>query len=52
MSTGIHQTSSYGISGTVVRHKKGMILPFKPLSLVFDRINYYVDMPAVSSFYV
>ncbi|KAG1360653.1 ABC transporter G family member 45 [Cocos nucifera] len=23
----------------------GMILPFQPLTLVFDHINYYVDMP-------
>ncbi|XP_051118222.1 ABC transporter G family member 39-like [Andrographis paniculata] len=26
--------------------KKGMVLPFQPLSLVFDSINYFVDMPA------
>ncbi|XP_057789350.1 pleiotropic drug resistance protein 2-like [Salvia miltiorrhiza] len=26
--------------------KRGMVLPFKPLSLSFDRVNYYVDMPA------
>ncbi|KAJ0668683.1 putative ABC-type sulfate transporter [Helianthus annuus] len=25
--------------------KKGMILPFTPLSMSFDSINYYVDMP-------
>ncbi|KAI4365625.1 hypothetical protein MLD38_021591 [Melastoma candidum] len=25
---------------------KGMVLPFQPLSLVFNHINYYVDMPA------
>lgn len=28
--------------------KKGMVLPFQPLSLAFDHVNYYVDMPAVS----
>lgn len=27
---------------------KGMILPFEPLSISFDNISYYVDMPAVS----
>ncbi|KAM0019487.1 putative ABC transporter, AAA+ ATPase domain, ABC-2 type transporter, ABC-transporter [Helianthus debilis subsp. tardiflorus] len=27
--------------------KKGMVLPFQPLSLAFDHVNYYVDMPAV-----
>ncbi|KAL3676898.1 hypothetical protein R1sor_026846 [Riccia sorocarpa] len=25
---------------------KGMILPFQPLSICFDNVNYYVDMPA------
>jgi len=27
--------------------KKGMILPFQPLSMAFENINYYVDMPPV-----
>nr|GEW58349.1 pleiotropic drug resistance protein 2-like isoform X2 [Tanacetum cinerariifolium] len=27
-------------------NKKGMVLPFQPLSLAFDHVNYYVDMPA------
>ncbi|CAH1430816.1 unnamed protein product [Lactuca virosa] len=26
--------------------RKGMVLPFKPLSLAFNHVNYYVDMPA------
>jgi hypothetical protein len=30
---------------------KGMVLPFEPLTISFDDISYYVDMPAVSSFY-
>ncbi|XP_027367782.1 pleiotropic drug resistance protein 2-like isoform X3 [Abrus precatorius] len=25
--------------------KKGMVLPFRPLSLAFDHVNYYVNMP-------
>ncbi|KAK1563574.1 hypothetical protein Q3G72_029428 [Acer saccharum] len=25
--------------------KKGMVLPFHPLSLTFNHVNYYVDMP-------
>ncbi|KAL6342007.1 hypothetical protein AAG906_038253 [Vitis piasezkii] len=25
---------------------KGMVLPFQPLSLAFNHVNYYVDMPA------
>jgi len=35
-------TSSHG-------PKKGMVLPFQPLSLAFNNVNYYVDMPAVSN---
>ncbi|MCD9561243.1 Pleiotropic drug resistance protein 2 [Datura stramonium] len=27
-------------------NKRGMVLPFQPLSLAFDHMNYYVDMPA------
>lgn len=27
--------------------KRGMVLPFQPLSLAFNHVNYYVDMPAV-----
>ncbi|KAF9593931.1 hypothetical protein IFM89_026174 [Coptis chinensis] len=26
--------------------KKGMVLPFKPLSMAFDNVNYFVDMPS------
>ncbi|KAB1221288.1 Pleiotropic drug resistance protein 2 [Morella rubra] len=26
--------------------RKGMVLPFQPLSLAFNHVNYYVDMPA------
>ncbi|KAJ4847789.1 hypothetical protein Tsubulata_003348 [Turnera subulata] len=26
---------------------RGMVLPFQPLSLAFNHINYYVDMPAM-----
>ena len=31
--------------------RKGMVLPFQPLSLTFDDIRYSVDMPQVSYFY-
>ncbi|OMO68267.1 ABC-2 type transporter [Corchorus olitorius] len=31
--------------------KKGMVLPFQPLSLAFNHINYYVDMPAHWSYW-
>ncbi|KAF7820256.1 pleiotropic drug resistance protein 2-like [Senna tora] len=26
--------------------KRGMVLPFRPLSLAFDHVNYYIDMPS------
>lgn len=26
----------------------GIVLPFQPLSLAFNHVSYYVDMPAVS----
>lgn len=32
------------------RTNRGMVLPFQPLSLAFNNVNYYVDMPAVSTF--
>lgn len=34
--------------GTGVAPKRGMVLPFTALSMSFDEVNYYVDMPAVS----
>lgn len=37
-------------SAASATNKKGMVLPFQPLSLSFEHVNYYVDMPAVSSF--
>ncbi|KAL8476450.1 hypothetical protein ACS0TY_028932 [Phlomoides rotata] len=47
MNPDSQKTSSDGIVGTVDNTpKKGMLLPFQPLSLVFDHINYYVDMLA------
>ncbi|XLQ98847.1 hypothetical protein S83_065046 [Arachis hypogaea] len=33
-------------SATGVAPKRGMILPFQPLAMSFDSVNYYVDMPA------
>ncbi|XP_071738064.1 ABC transporter G family member 35-like isoform X1 [Rutidosis leptorrhynchoides] len=37
------QPDSYKSNG--VARKKGMVLPFMPLTLSFDNINYFVDMP-------
>jgi hypothetical protein len=39
-------------SATVENHfgttQRGMVLPFAPLSLTFNNIKYFVDMPQVS----
>ena len=35
------------VSQVLARRKKGMILPFQPLSMAFDNISYYVDMPTI-----
>ena len=34
-------------AATGVAPKKGMVLPFTPLAMSFDNVNYYVDMPPV-----
>ncbi|KAI3962225.1 hypothetical protein MKX01_030775, partial [Papaver californicum] len=33
-------------SSNAIEPKRGMVLPFQPLSLSFNHVNYYVDMPA------
>ena len=38
--------SSLEVSGGVAP-KRGMVLPFTPLAMSFDSVNYFVDMPAV-----
>lgn len=43
----INEDSSLEASN-VAAPKRGMILPFTPLSMSFDNVNYYVDMPLVS----
>lgn len=43
------RTSSI-VSAANNQSKTGMVLPFQPLSLAFNHVNYYVDMPAVSHF--
>lgn len=44
------RNQSGGSSSAVDGSRKGMVLPFTPLSLAFDHVNYYVDMPSVSPF--
>ncbi|XP_065866894.1 pleiotropic drug resistance protein 2-like [Euphorbia lathyris] len=49
-SQGIEMVASQHDSsiGSVAKNAstKGMVLPFQPLSLTFNHMNYYVDMPA------
>ena len=40
--------SSSAIGAANNESRKGMVLPFQPLPLAFNHVNYYVDMPAVS----
>ncbi|CAL9078900.1 unnamed protein product [Musa textilis] len=40
------RNSSDNFSSSVHPIRRGMVLPFQPLSLVFSHVNYYVDMPA------
>ncbi|KAI6669871.1 hypothetical protein NL676_004756 [Syzygium grande] len=35
-----------GIVSESTQARRGMVLPFQPLSLAFNHVNYYVDMPA------
>eukprot|EP01018_Ginkgo_biloba_P026508 Gb_37005 [translate_table: standard] len=45
-SKGVSDRSDSTISSAREVGKKGMALPFQPLALAFDNVNYYVDMPA------
>ncbi|XP_062082926.1 pleiotropic drug resistance protein 2-like [Humulus lupulus] len=44
---GMQERNNHGIENAANnRANKGMVLPFRPLSLAFNHVNYYVDMPA------
>ncbi|CAN1308011.1 ABC transporter G family member 39 [Linum perenne] len=43
--TGIDMVIRNDHSGTKAT-RRGMVLPFRPLSLAFNHVNYYVDMPS------
>lgn len=45
--SGMRNVDSMRDSTLGVSPKKGMVLPFQPLAMSFDSVNYYVDMPAV-----
>lgn len=38
--------SSSRKNGSTVMERRGMVLPFRPLSLAFNHVNYSIDMPA------
>ncbi|KAK4487149.1 hypothetical protein RD792_006464 [Penstemon davidsonii] len=40
------EMSSRNKSEGNISNRKGMVLPFTPLSLAFDHVNYFVNMPA------
>ena len=46
-SNAISRVKSVGRNESAPR--RGMVLPFSPLSMCFEDVNYYVDMPAVST---
>ncbi|KAI5666595.1 hypothetical protein M9H77_16448 [Catharanthus roseus] len=41
-----HGRGSSVVSAAHDESRRGMVLPFQPLSLAFNHVNYYVDMPA------
>lgn len=47
MSSQSNPSDRYGGGANSVAVKRGMILPFTPLAMSFDSMNYYVSMPAV-----
>ena len=46
---GLTDDMSIDARATELSPKRGMVLQFTPLAMSFDEVNYYVDMPAVSS---
>nr|GLL40122.1 pleiotropic drug resistance protein 2-like [Ipomoea trifida] len=46
MFEGIDMAVRHSGRGLSSEQKRGMVLPFQPLSLAFNHVNYYVDMPA------
>lgn len=41
-----HRPSDSDVEEVAVEVKRGMILPFEPLSISFDDVSYFVDMPS------
>lgn len=36
------------LAGREIKKRRGMVLPFEPLSMCFKEISYYVDVPMVN----
>ncbi|KAI4322385.1 hypothetical protein L6164_022087 [Bauhinia variegata] len=45
MRKGTSNPEGFSARVTNPQPKRGMVLPFQPLSLAFNHVNYYVDMP-------
>ncbi|KAI5669436.1 hypothetical protein M9H77_19289 [Catharanthus roseus] len=45
ISLGEFLQHSHSYNGKVIKSKRGMVLPFVPLSMSFRNINYYIDVP-------
>lgn len=43
---GVQMATRDNRGATSSEPRRGMVLPFQPLSLAFNHVNYYVDMPA------
>lgn len=52
LASNLEINNSSDVNVTNNHTKRGMILPFRPLSLAFNHVNYYVDMPAVSTLFL
>lgn len=39
--------SSFTTAAAGIGLKRGMVLPFAPLAMSFDAVNYFVDVPPV-----
>ncbi|KAK8608426.1 hypothetical protein V6N13_023850 [Hibiscus sabdariffa] len=48
-SYGMNRNDSSIDAATGVAPKRGMVLPFTPLAMSFDNVDYYVDMPPVGT---
>lgn len=50
-----YSPQTLGVSSMLIRRedsiasKSGMVLPFVPLAMSFENVNYYVEIPTVST---